>query len=37
VITVAEHLATKLAGSRSLQLNPDATREAARLTFGPSR
>jgi isopenicillin N synthase-like dioxygenase len=29
--TVAEHLRAKLAGSRALQLNADATREAARL------
>ena len=30
-ITVGEHLAAKLAGSRGGQLNPNATREAARL------
>lgn len=30
-VTVAEHLAAKLAGSRGLTLNPDAQREAARL------
>jgi isopenicillin N synthase-like dioxygenase len=30
-VTVAEHLAAKLAGSRGGQLNPYATREAARL------
>jgi isopenicillin N synthase-like dioxygenase len=30
--TVAEHLAHKLAGSRGLELNPHATREAGRLT-----
>jgi len=30
-VTVTEHLAAKLAGSRGLALNPDAQREAARL------
>jgi isopenicillin N synthase-like dioxygenase len=30
-VTVGEHLAAKLAGSRGGQLNPNATREAARL------
>ena len=30
-VTVGEHLAAKLAGSRGGQLNPSATREAARL------
>ncbi len=30
-VSVAEHLAAKLAGSRGLNLNPDAQREAARL------
>ncbi len=30
-VTVGEHLAAKLAGSRGGQLNPYATREAARL------
>jgi isopenicillin N synthase-like dioxygenase len=30
-ITVGEHLSAKLAGSRGGQLNPHATREAARL------
>ena len=31
-VTVAEHLAAKLGGSRGLQLNTSATREAARIT-----
>jgi isopenicillin N synthase-like dioxygenase len=31
-VTVAEHLAAKLGGSRALKLNPDAGREASRLT-----
>jgi isopenicillin N synthase-like dioxygenase len=31
-VTVAEHLDAKLAGSRAGKLNPNATREAARLT-----
>ncbi|HEX4829997.1 MAG TPA: 2-oxoglutarate and iron-dependent oxygenase domain-containing protein [Trebonia sp.] len=30
-VTIGEHLAAKLAGSRGGQLNPDAAREAARL------
>ncbi|MCW2883212.1 MAG: hypothetical protein QOE54_7160 [Streptosporangiaceae bacterium] len=30
-VTVADHLAAKLAGSRGLELNPEAAREAARL------
>jgi isopenicillin N synthase-like dioxygenase len=30
-VTVGEHLAAKLAGSRGGQLNPDAAREVARL------
>jgi isopenicillin N synthase-like dioxygenase len=30
-VTVAEHLSAKLAGSRAGELNPNATREAARL------
>ena len=30
-VTVGEHLAAKLAGSRGGQLNPHATREVARL------
>jgi isopenicillin N synthase-like dioxygenase len=30
-VTVAEHIAAKLAGSRGLKLNPDAEREASRL------
>ena len=30
-VTVGEHLAAKLAGSRGGQLNPNAAREAARL------
>jgi isopenicillin N synthase-like dioxygenase len=33
-VTVAEHIAAKLAGSRGLKLNPDAEREAARLRAG---
>jgi isopenicillin N synthase-like dioxygenase len=32
-VTVGEHLAAKLAGSRGGQLNPGAAREAARLGF----
>ena len=31
-VTVADHLAAKLAGSRGLELNTTATREAARIT-----
>jgi isopenicillin N synthase-like dioxygenase len=31
-VTVAEHLAAKLGGSRALKLNPDAEREASRLS-----
>jgi isopenicillin N synthase-like dioxygenase len=31
-VTVAEHLAAKLGGSRALKLNPDAVREASRLS-----
>jgi isopenicillin N synthase-like dioxygenase len=34
-VTVAEHLAAKLGGSRALKLNPDAKREAARLRVEP--
>jgi isopenicillin N synthase-like dioxygenase len=34
-ITVADHVAAKLAGSRGLQLNERAHREAARLSVGP--
>ena len=30
-VTVSEHLAAKLAGSRAGQLNPHAVREVARL------
>ena len=30
-VTVAEHLAQKLGGSRGLELNPHADREAARI------
>jgi isopenicillin N synthase-like dioxygenase len=30
-VTVADHLARKLAGSRGLELNDHATREAARI------
>jgi len=33
-VTVGEHLAAKLAGSRGGQLNPHATREVARLRLG---
>ena len=36
-VTVGEHLADKLAGSRGGALNPNATREAARLTGPGSR
>ncbi len=35
-VTVAEHLAEKLAGSRGLELNDRATREAARVATGKS-
>ncbi len=34
-VTVAEHLAQKLGGSRGLELNPHAEREAARIGAGP--
>jgi isopenicillin N synthase-like dioxygenase len=36
-ITVAEHLTQKLAGSRGLELNPDAEHEAARLRSAAAR
>jgi isopenicillin N synthase-like dioxygenase len=36
-ITVGDHLAAKLAGSRGLQLNAKAQREASRLTRAPVR
>jgi isopenicillin N synthase-like dioxygenase len=35
-VTVADHLAAKLGGSRGLRPNTDAEREAARLTAAPS-
>lgn len=36
-VTVAEHLAQKLAGSRGLELNRNASREAARVTAAEAR
>jgi isopenicillin N synthase-like dioxygenase len=35
-ITIGDHIAAKLAGSRGLELNPGAEREAARLRAGSS-
>ncbi len=36
-VTVADHIAAKLAGSRGLQLNPDAERDALRLRQASGR